>query len=167
MKPIIVHVNSFGKKRGKFQEIIHSQDEYSFIPLDSRRKTMYFARKLVDGTKESIQLYPDFESSLREDTKSVLAIEKSKIKEYTTNGLFLSGRVSIQHFHLIEVAEAQRFIRDYCFDCGHLGEPQCAQTLQWHCAEEDRERYQDSAWFEIQKELRKQRKEKRSKTLPI
>ncbi|MDC0764859.1 hypothetical protein POF51_29495 [Brevibacillus sp. AG] len=167
MKPNIVHVNSFGKKTGKFQEIIHCEETYYCFPVNRARKSIYYAKQTVDGRKEPIQLYSDFASSLRYDTTSVFAIEKNKIQEYIQNGLFFTGKMSIQSFYEVEVSEAQRFVEQYCNECEAIGEKNCASTMELFCAEEDRSKYRDSTWFSVQRELRLERKRKRSMTLPI
>ncbi|MEC2129363.1 hypothetical protein P9G84_10320 [Brevibacillus centrosporus] len=166
MKPIVVHSNSVGKKKGTFQKIIHSVHEHYYIPMDGRRKSTIFSKRIVDGTKESIQLYPDFESSVREDTISVLAIRREQIQTSDRNGLLFVGRASLQSFWVIDVREAHRFITSYCSECEAFGSANCSESMDFFCTEEDRDRYRDSTWLAVQKEIREQRRSKRLQTLP-
>lgn len=166
MKPIVVHSNSVGKKKGMFQKIIHSECEYYFIPMDGKRKSTIFSKRIVDGTKESIQLYSDFESSLCEDTSSVLAIRREQIQTSDRNGLLFIGRASLLYFWVIDVREAHRFITSYCYECEAFGSANCSESMDFYCAEEDRDRYRDSTWLAVQKEIREQRRSRRLQTLP-
>lgn len=167
-RPTILHVNSFGKKRGLFQDLMHSEEGYYFYPLDGKQKTLLFIKGKLDGEKRDIKLFSSFSECLTEVVTDVLVFHAQDLNVSERKNLI--GNVSLDISFLIQVKEAEMFLQTYCYECEAYGESGCAKMMEYFCADEDRERYRDTPWFYKQKEYRLQRKEKRNvkkSTMPV
>lgn len=153
-RPIEVHVNSMGKKKYKFQELIHSRKGYSFVAIDGKQKTELFRKGYLDGRKKPVHLESTYDSC--SGTKEVIVFSSS---EYATkiNRSQLIGVVPLNQTFLISTREADRFIKLSCEECEHYGTRSCYRQ-GFRCAEDDREKYRDSTWFTLKKDARKERK---------
>ncbi|KQN96816.1 hypothetical protein [Paenibacillus sp. Leaf72] len=153
-RPIELHVNSFAKNKYlKFQEIIHSENQYYFCEMDGKKKTEFFNRGLIDGRRHGLLLKGGFFHC--ENVLGVLAIKRCDVDSYINEGLF-TGVISLDKTYLIQAREADSFIQNYCLDCEVYGEAACYANFA--CGEEDRDRFKESSWFELQKAKRKERK---------
>lgn len=153
-RPIQLHVNSTGKKQNKLQELIHSQKGFVFLPINGRLKTAIYNKGFVDGRKHPILLEQTYESC--SSTDEVIAFSSIHFAQVISN-LQLTGVVPLDQTFLISTSEANRFLSSVCEECEYLGEPDCFRR-DFRCAEIDRDKYRDGAWFELIKELRKERK---------
>lgn len=157
--PSKLHVNSFGVKKGLLQDIIHSEEGFYFLPLDSKQKTDIYNKGTLDGTKKPIQMYAQYEALPFGDHHSVLVVRSNEIE--LTNAMQFKGRISLDKLYVISVQEVDTFINSVCFECERYGESNCALQTNYFCAEEDRDRFRDSTWFSVQNEKRQQRKLRR------
>jgi hypothetical protein len=153
-RPVEIHVNSKGKKQYKLQELIHSQKGYVFVPIDGKMKTDLFNKGLLDGRKHPVRLERTYDSC--SGTKEVLAFSSTDFSDKISN-LQLTGVVPLDQTFLVPTGEADRFLSTICEDCEYLGMHDCF-LRDFRCTEIDREKYCDGAWFELKKDLRKERK---------
>jgi hypothetical protein len=160
-RPVEVHVNSRGKKNLKLQELLHSEEDHLFLPVDAVLKTDLFNKGFLDGRKRPIQFKPSYDTSHEE--QFVLAVEKLIIQDKLDDQNRFYGLVSLEKTFLINVREADHFIENVCMDCEFYGEAGCFRN-EFACAEEDRDRFRDSPHFESLKEIRQDRKRQ---TIPV
>jgi hypothetical protein len=158
-RPIEVHVNSKGtKKHHKFQELIHDEDNFLFLPLDGRLKTDLYNKGLLDGRKRAVAMKRSFADC--EEAVFALAVARDVISGQLTSKDEFVGCVSLDKTYLIVTREANRFIQNYCLECEQYGTPQCFKELDYDCAEEDRDRYRDTPYLMQQQEIRKARRKR-------
>ncbi|MDN4067518.1 hypothetical protein QYF50_06385 [Paenibacillus vini] len=153
-RPIEVHVNSSGKKKYKLQELIHSSNGFAFLPIDGKKKTDLFNKGFLDGRKQPVPLEPTYESC--SGTNEVLAFSIKNFSDKVKN-LYLVGVVPLDQTYLINSHESDRFLASFCSECEYSGMHNCFSN-DFPCADADREKYKDGSWFELKKEVRKERK---------
>ena len=154
-RPAFIHVNSTGKKKYKLQELMHSQKGYVFIPIDGNKKTDLFNKGYLDGRKQPIPLEPTYESCSRAAV-GVIAFSSTEFAD-KINFTQLTGVIPLDRTFLITIREADHFLSSVCEDCEYFGMPDCFRK-DFPCAEEDREKYRDTTWFELKRESQKERK---------
>ncbi|MEB9897773.1 hypothetical protein P4K96_30660 [Bacillus cereus] len=154
-RPMVVHVNSKGKKQYKLQELIYSQDSYVFIPIDGKMKTDFFNKGFIDGRKRPKRLEMSYDSC--PSTKEILAFSSIEYSDKISNQM-LTGVVPLNHTFLISTREADRFLSHVCQLCEYYGEPNCFRA-DFLCAHDDRDKYRDSTWFSLKKEASIERKQ--------
>ncbi|KJD43310.1 hypothetical protein [Paenibacillus terrae] len=155
-KPIEVHVNSKGSKHLVFQELLHAEDGYAFIPVDGRYKTDLYNQGLLDGRKRAVHFF----STLFEcESPWVLILPFQTAEESLINCSFF-GVVSLDQTYIVNMREAVTFLNNVCMQCEVYGTDKCYFSLSFDCGKDDREQYRDSAWFEMQREIRRKRKER-------
>ncbi|WP_240416513.1 hypothetical protein [Paenibacillus periandrae] len=155
-RPIEVHSNSKGKKHLVFQELIHAEEGYAYIPVDGSFKTDLFNKGLLDGRKKAIK----FNRSLSEcESLWVLVLPLQLFEANLTNKSFV-GVISLDRTYLVRMKEAGAFIKNVCMTCEEYGTHNCYLSLSFDCGEDDREQYRDGSHFEFQKEIRRNRKQK-------
>jgi len=158
-RPIELHVNSMGaKKHLKLQEMIHDEVGYFFIPIDGRRKTDLYNKGLLDGRKGAIPLFSSF-TECSYIHEAVLAIPRGVISSYLSPKGDFIGVIQLDRTYLIDTREANRFIKEVCFECEYMGTPQCFKK-DYRCAEEDRDKYRDTPYRIRQQEIRKARRKR-------
>ncbi|QNR65101.1 hypothetical protein IAQ67_14330 [Paenibacillus peoriae] len=155
-RPIEVHVNSKGSKHHVFQELMHAEDAYAFIPVDGRYKTDIYNQGLLDGRTRAVNFF----STLFEcESPWVLVLPLQTAKGNLNNNSFV-GVVSLAQTYIVRMREAVTFLNNVCMSCGEYGSAKCYLSLTFDCGEDDREQYRDSSWFEMQKEIRRKRKDR-------
>lgn len=158
-RPIELHVNSFGTKHLKLQEMIHDEEGYLFLPIDGRRKTDLYNKGLLDGRKAAIPLYSTY-SECSDLQDAIIAVPREAVNSnLTLKGEFI-GVIQLNRTYLIDTREANRFIQDYCNECEYVGTPQCFRELEFDCAEEDRDKYRDTPYLMRQQEIRRARRKR-------
>lgn len=160
-RPIEVHVNSRGRKYLKLQQLLHSDDEHVFLPVDAKLKTDLFNKGFLDGRKRPIQMQPSYDTSNEETF--VLAIDKGAVQKNMDGQFRFFGLVPLEKTYLIQVHEADQFLKNVCMDCEFHGESNCFKN-EFTCGKEDRDHFRDSPHFETLKEIRGERKRQ---TFPI
>ncbi|GAA0854183.1 hypothetical protein ABER99_20645 [Paenibacillus glucanolyticus] len=153
-RPIEVHVNSKGKKHHIFQKLIHADSEYIFIPVDGKLKTDFFNKGLLDGRKKHL---PFFTSLSDCESQWAIVIPHQLVNGQLVNRCF-AGVLSLEVTYIIRIKEANAFLENVCMTCEYYGSPQCYLKASFDCGVEDRDRYRDGSWLELQKEIRMERK---------
>lgn len=164
-QPKQVHVNSFGKKHHLMQRFIHESSEYYYVSLSGTDKTILYSKLLLDGRKRPVTVSESLESC---DDDWVLVFPRSSIpgQSILKDGLFV-GYLSLDKTYIIRLSEAQNFQTQFCFECEMYQMESCYAKLDYDCGAEDRERYRDTSWFEIQSEIRAERERKKKPAFPV
>lgn len=155
-QPIDVHPNSKGKKHLKFQELLHAEEGYAFIPIDGKQKTDLYNKGLLDGRKREI---PFFSALTYCESPWSIVVPLPLIVGKTVNNTFV-GVLSLDQTYLVKLSEANAFNENVCMTCESFGTEKCFMMADFDCGVDDREQYRDTSWFEMQKEIRKHRKQK-------
>ncbi|SEB27660.1 hypothetical protein [Paenibacillus sp. 276b] len=161
-KPIVLHVNSKGRKKHlMFQKIISGSMDCFFLSMNGHLKTAIYNRGFLDGRKHSIQLEDEF--PLYVEAKSILILPKDDLKDGVISGTSFIGVLSLDMLFVIDNQEATTFFEVECDSCEFYGSHACFKN--YDCADEDRARYKDSSWFEHIKFHKKELK--RGKAFPV
>ncbi|MCW3793746.1 hypothetical protein OM416_19315 [Paenibacillus sp. LS1] len=164
-QPKHVHVNSFGKKHHLMQQFIHEPRKYYYVSLSGTDKTLLYSKVLLDGRKRPVSVSESLENC---DDEWVLVFPRSLVPDQSIlkGGLF-TGYLSLDKTYIIRLSAANKFQTQYCFECEMHQVEGCYKMLDYDCGAEDRERYRDTGWFEIQHNIREAREEKKNTAFPV
>lgn len=156
LRPIEVHVNSLGKKHHIFQEILHAEKGYAYVPVDGPMKNKLYNKGFLDGRKKAV---PFYKSLFECESQWALVFP---VPEKEGNSQHYIGIISLNKTYLISIQEAERFLQNVCMNCECYGISKCYLSSSFDCGRDDRDQYRDGSWFEMQKEIRRNRKNRKS-----
>lgn len=164
-QPKHVHVNSFGKKHHLMQQFIHDPRNYYYVSLSGTDKTLLYNNGLLDGRKRPVPVSDSLENC---DEEWVLVFPRSIISaQLILKGGFFIGCLSLEKTYIIRLSAANKFESQYCLECEMYQVEGCYAKLDYDCGAEDRERYRDTHWFEMQRHIRETRVKKKNTAFPV